>query len=77
METAFILGIRWSGNMADVKFYKVTSLPQALVPNSFYYVENGSYAEAYLTDDSGVAKKIGNTVMIQEITQVIDGQTFV
>lgn len=62
--------------MADVRFYKVTSLPLVLAPNSFYYVENGSYAEAYLTDDSGVAKKIGNTEMIQEVTQVIDGQTF-
>lgn len=62
--------------MADVRFYKVTSLPVELTPNSFYYVENGSYAEAYLTDDSGVAKKIGNTSMIQEVTQVIDGQTF-
>jgi len=63
--------------MAEVKFYKVTSLPQVLVANSFYYVENGNYAEAYLTDDTGVAKKVGNTVMIQEVTQTIDGQTFI
>jgi hypothetical protein len=63
--------------MADVRFYKVTSLPGELVPNSFYYVENGAYAEAYLTDDTGVAKKVGNTIMIQEITQVIDGASFI
>lgn len=63
--------------MADVKFFKVTVLPQVLVPNSFYYVENGNYAESYLTDDSGVAKKIGNTVMIQEVTQTIDGEFFI
>lgn len=63
--------------MADVRFYKVTSLPPVLVPNSFYYVENGSYAEAYLTDADGVAKKVGNTEMIQEVTQVIDGQSFI
>ena len=63
--------------MADVRFYKVTSLPLVLVPNSFYYVENGGYAEAYLTDDAGVAKKVGNTQMIQEVTQTIDGQTFI
>ena len=62
--------------MADVSFYKVTVLPQVLVPNSFYYVENGTYAEAYLTDDSGVAKKVGNTMMIQEVTQTIDGEFF-
>jgi hypothetical protein len=63
--------------MTDVRFYKVTSLPQVLTPNSFYYVENGSYAEAYLTDANGVAKKVGNTEMIQEVTQVIDGQSFI
>lgn len=63
--------------MADVRFYKVTSLPQVLTPNSFYYVENGSYAEAYLTDDQGVAKKVGNTQMIEEVTQIIDGEFFI
>lgn len=63
--------------MADVKFYKVTSLPPVLEANSFYYVENGNYAEAYLTDNVGVAKKVGNTQMIEEVTQVIDGQTFI
>jgi hypothetical protein len=63
--------------MANVRFYKVTSLPVELVADSFYYVENGSYAEAYLTDENGVAKKIGNTIMIQEVTQVIDGASFI
>ena len=63
--------------MADVRFYKVTSLPQVLTPNSFYYVENGPYAEAYLTDDQGIAKKVGNTQMIEEVTQIIDGESFI
>lgn len=62
--------------MATVQFFKVTSLPVTLVPNAFYYVENNNYAEAYLTDDSGVAKKIGNTSMIQELTQTINGGFF-
>lgn len=66
-----------SGNMTNIHFYKVTSLPLVLVPNSFYYVENGDYAEGYLTDDSGIAKKVGNTEMIQEVTQIIDGQSFI
>lgn len=60
----------------NVRFYKVTSLPVELEPNSFYYVENGSYAEAYLTDATGDPKKVGNTLMIQEVTYTIDGQTF-
>lgn len=66
-----------SGNMINIHFYKVTSLPLVLDPNSFYYVENGDYAESYLTDNVGVAKKIGNTVMIKEVTQIIDGQSFI
>lgn len=70
-------GQRQSGNMINIKFYKVLSLPPILDTNSFYYVENGPYAESYLTDESGVAKKIGNTVMIQEVTQIIDGQAFI
>jgi hypothetical protein len=62
--------------MLDVKFYKVTTLPVELEANSFYYVENGGYAEAYLTDNTGIAKKVGNTEMIEEVTYIVDGQTF-
>lgn len=50
--------------MAAVKFYKVTSLPASLQPDSFYYVENGTFAESYLTNTNGVAKAIGNSAMI-------------
>lgn len=70
-------GRRRIGNMLNIHFYKVTSLPLVLEPNSFYYVENGDYAESYLTDNAGVAKKTGNTVMIKEVTEIIDGQTFI
>lgn len=62
--------------MAYVKYYKVTSLPTTLDANAFYYVENGAYAEAYLTDDSGVAKKIGNSAMIQALTKDINAGFF-
>ena len=62
--------------MAYVRFFKVTSLPATLEPDAFYYVENGDYAEAYLTDTSGVAKKIGNTDMIEELTQDINAGFF-
>lgn len=50
-----------------VQFHKVMSLPGTLQPNALYFVENGNYAEAYLTDDAGVGKAIGNTTMIETI----------
>jgi hypothetical protein len=59
-----------------VRFYKVTSLPATLVANAFYYVENGPYAEGYLTDDTGVAKKIGNSEMIEALTLDINAGFF-
>lgn len=59
-----------------VSFYKVETLPNTLVPNAFYYVENGPYAEAYLTDSNGVAKKIGNSEMIEALTQDINAGFF-
>ena len=62
--------------MSLVKFYKVTELPLSLQANAFYYVENGEYAESYLTDDAGVAKKIGNTAMIEALTQDINAGFF-
>ena len=62
--------------MAGVRFYKVTALPTPLVPDAFYYVQNGNYAEAYLTNSNGVAKKVGNTQMIEELTQNINAGFF-
>ena len=62
--------------MAAIRFYKVLTLPTTLVPDAFYYVQNGGYVETYLTDSSGVAKKVGNTQMIQEVTQNINAGFF-
>lgn len=53
--------------MAQVRFYKVTTLPGTLQPDSFYYVENGSYAESYLTNSAGVARAVGNSAMINAL----------
>jgi len=49
------------------KFFKVTALPGVMEANSFYFVENGTFAESYVTDDSGTARSIGNTAMIEAI----------
>lgn len=51
----------------ELKFYKVTSLPGSPEANAFYFVENGNYAESYLTDDAGTLKMIGNSNMITQI----------
>lgn len=53
--------------MALVKFYKVATLPGTLEPDSFYYVENGSYAESYLTNSLGQARAVGNSAMINAL----------
>lgn len=51
----------------QVKFYKVATLGSPLEADAFYFVENGTYAESYLTDSAGVAKSIGNSAMINQL----------
>jgi hypothetical protein len=53
--------------MALVNFYKVTSLPGTLEPDSFYFVLNSGYTESYLTNAAGEAKAIGNSSMINAL----------
>jgi len=62
--------------MAVIRFFKVIALPAQLVANAFYYVQNGNYAEQYVTDNAGVAKKVGNTQMIEELTENINAGFF-
>lgn len=57
----------------EVRFHKVTTLPGVLEANAFYLVENGSYAEFYVTDSSAVAKMVGNTAMIEAIIAGVGG----
>jgi len=58
--------------MAEVAFHKVASLPGTLAANAFYLVENGEYAETYVTDSTGEARAVGNTAMIQALAPVTD-----
>jgi hypothetical protein len=53
--------------MATLGFYKVTALPGALVANAVYFVENGTFAETYVTNAAGVARSIGNSTMINSL----------
>lgn len=53
--------------MAQLKFYGVATLPAQLEADAFYYVQNGNYAESYVTNSSGVARMIGNSAMINAL----------
>lgn len=53
--------------MAELKFFKVSTLPGTLQPHAFYFVENGSYTESYLTNAAGDARSIGNSAMINAL----------
>lgn len=50
-----------------VKFYKVANLPTRPRANTFYFIENKNVAEAYLTNENGEAKYIGNSTMIRAL----------
>ena len=51
----------------NLQFYALSALPDALEADAFYFVENGSYAESYITNSSGVARQIGNSLMINAL----------
>jgi hypothetical protein len=53
--------------MPALKFEKVTVLPGTLTADTFYFVENGTYSESYLTNASGVARSVGNSAMINAL----------
>jgi len=50
-----------------IKFHQVVTLPTTLESDSFYFVANGSIAEAYLTDNAGLAKLMGNSTLINQL----------
>ena len=61
----------------NIKFNKVKKIPSSLEPNSFYFVESGNYAEAFLTTQTGDLKKIGDegTVTVYEQFEALEDQT--
>ena len=55
--------------MDKIKHHKVAALPATLEANAIYFVQSTfdpTYAETYVTDNSGVAKMVGNTTMIDQ-----------
>lgn len=55
--------------MATLDFRAVNILPANLEPNTFYFVQNGSYAESYLTTNSGALRRMGNSRMIEDVVR--------
>lgn len=53
--------------MAQLKFFGVTTLPAQLEADAFYFVQNGNYAESYVTNSTGAARMIGNSAMINAL----------
>lgn len=59
--------------MLYVQFFKVNSLPLNPLPHAWYLVLSGSNCETYVTDASSNYKRVGNSLMINElITQALD-----
>lgn len=56
--------------MAQLNFHKVATLPGVLQANAVYFVENGTYAETYVTNSIGVARSVGNTAMINNLVDL-------
>lgn len=53
--------------MSAIKFHKVTAMPGTPEANALYFVVNGAFCEAYLTDAAGTAKSLGNSAMINAV----------
>lgn len=53
--------------MVALRFHKVASLPATLEADAFYFVDNGNFAESYLTDSAGSAHNLGNSAMIEAV----------
>lgn len=55
--------------MTKLDFRAVSVLPADLAPNTFYFVQNGTYAESFLTTVDGALRRIGNSRMVQDIVR--------
>jgi len=54
-----------------LKFHKVSVLPGTPEADSFYFVNNGTFAESYITGSDGTVKSIGNTAMIEAVASEV------
>lgn len=47
--------------------HQVTTLPATLENDAIYFVLNGDYSETFVTSNTGEAKLVGNSTMINEL----------
>lgn len=53
--------------MPAVAFHKVSSLPGSPAAHALYFVQDGSYADLFVTDAAGAAKGIGTSARINAL----------
>jgi hypothetical protein len=53
--------------MAQLKFFKVTSLPSTLEADSIYFVQNATFCESYVTTGAAEPRSLGNSAMINAL----------
>ncbi len=53
--------------MPSITFHKVAALPTTLEPGALYFVQNGAFAEAYLSTLTGEPRAIGNSAMVNAL----------
>ena len=51
----------------NLQFYGLSALPTTLEADAFYFIENGNYVESYITNSEGIARQIGNSLMINTL----------
>lgn len=51
----------------NLQFYALSALPTTLEADAFYFIENGNYVESYITNSEGIARQIGNSLMINTL----------
>ncbi|MBN8533823.1 MAG: hypothetical protein J0L51_07000 [Rhizobiales bacterium] len=53
--------------MPAVAFHKVSSLPGAPAAHALYFVQDGSFADLFVTDSAGAAKGVGTAARINAL----------
>lgn len=58
-----------SSNDDQIHFMKVLELPEEWQPNTLYFIQNSDTAETYVTSNSGIPVRVGNSSMINDLIE--------